>query len=343
MNHLLTFIVFIYVITVFAVTRRIVRQLLGQAEEEVWVIKNAYEELIIRKTRLDSDMKRLEEEAAKIFTLYTVTNEITKHFNEEEAFATFKNHLRENVVFTECKLYDPLSDELPLLRSSPEYLLLELKGERRLLGFLALRGLNPEDKDKVLILVNQFALALRRLRLYQQIERLAITDSLTEVYTRRYIMSRFEEEVNRSRIRKIQISFLMIDVDYFKHVNDQYGHLTGDQILREAAGLIKEHVRGIDIVGRYGGEEFCVVLPDTDRDGARYVAERIRQAVEKTPLKAYDNVLKVTVSIGSATFPDDGQNCAELLDKADTALYRAKDAGRNRICAFGRPEEDSSK
>jgi diguanylate cyclase (GGDEF)-like protein len=334
MNPLLIVIVFVYVIAVVTTTRRIVRQLIIKAEEEVANIKIGYDELIIRKTRLDSDMKRLEEEATKIFTLYTVTNEITQHFNEEEAFATFTSHLHDNVSFSECKLYDPLSDQLPFLRSSPEYLLLELKGERRLLGYLAFKGLNPTDKDKVLILVNQFALALRRLRLYQQIERLAITDSLTEVYTRRYILNRFEEEVTRSQIRKIQLSFLMIDVDFFKRVNDEYGHLTGDQILREVAGLIKENVRGIDIVGRYGGEEFCVVLPDTDRDGAHYVAERIRSAIEGTPLKAYDNVLKITVSIGHATFPDDGKNCAELLDKADAALYRAKDMGRNRICAF---------
>ena len=128
----------------------------------------------------------------------------------------------------------------------------------------------------------------------------------------------------------------MIDVDYFKKVNDQYGHLTGDQILRGVASLIREHVRGIDIVGRYGGEEFCVVLPDTDCGGAQYVAERIRTAIEKTPLKAYDNIIKVTVSIGSSTFPDDGQSLAELGDKADWALYRAKKMGRNRICAFGR-------
>ena len=342
MNSFLILIVFVYVIAVVVLTRRIVRQLMLKAEKEVEGIKDQYEKLSIRKTQLDSEMKRLEAEAAKIFTLYTVTNEITKHFDEEEVFETFKSHLRENVSFTECKLYDPLSDQLPRLRSSSEYLLLELKGERRLLGYLALQGLNPADKDKVLILVNQFALALRRLRLYQQIERLAITDSLTEVYTRRYIMSRFEEEMTRAQARKIPLSFLMIDVDYFKKVNDQYGHLTGDQILREVAGLMKEHVRGIDIVGRYGGEEFCVVLPDTDREGAQYVAERIRLAIERTPLKAYDNVLKVTVSIGSATIPDDGKDCAELLDKADRALYQAKEMGRNRICAFGRDAEGSA-
>ena len=335
-NILLIIIVLIYVVVVVLVTKAIVQNLISQAEQEVIEIQQDYEELLIEKSRLDADIKHLEGEAGKIFTLYTMTNEITKHFNEDEAFATFKNHLHENVSFTDCRLCDPLSDELPALRASGDYLLFELKGERRLLGYLVLKGVAAEEREKVLILANQFALALRRLRLYQQIERLAITDGLTEVYTRRYILSRFEEEVNRSQIRKIQLSFLMIDVDYFKKVNDQYGHLTGDQILREAASLIKENVRGIDIVGRYGGEEFCVVLPDTDREGAQYVAERIRAAIEKTPLKAYDNVIKVTVSIGSATFPEDGKNLSELLDKADWALYRAKKMGRNRICAFRR-------
>jgi diguanylate cyclase (GGDEF)-like protein len=333
-------IVGIYVGIVFLVTQAIVRKSIFQADQEALNVQKSYEQLLLEKAQVEDAMERLEEEAAKIFTLYTMTHDITKHFNEEEAFEVFKTHLGKNVSFADCGLYDPLSEEVPAFRDSPDHLLIELKGERRLLGFLVCKGVVPQEKEKVFILGNQFALALRRLRLYQQIEHLAITDSLTDVYTRRYIMNRFEEEVSRSRIRKIQLSFLMIDVDYFKKINDQCGHLTGDQILREVAGLIKEHVRGIDIVGRYGGEEFCVVLPDTDRGGAQYVAERIRAAIEKTTLKAYDNVVNATVSIGSATFPQDGESLAELVDKADWALYRAKKLGRNRICAFGQYDND---
>src|SRR3989338_6130039 len=185
-----------------------------------------------------------------------------------------------------------------------------------------------------MILGQQFSLVLRRIRLYQQIEKLAITDSLTEMHTRRHIMERFEEELKRASMRNIQLSFLMIDVDHFKRINDEHGHLTGDQILREIAHLIRENVREIDIIARFGGEEFCVILPDTDSPGARYVAQRIREAVENKQITAYDTVVKTTVSIGMATFAKDGTTTSELVDKADKALYQAKQNGRNRVCTF---------
>ena len=99
--------------------------------------------------------------------------------------------------------------------------------------------------------------------------------------------------------------------------------------------LIQESTREIDIAGRFGGEEFCVILPDTDRPGARYAAERIRQAVAAGSIKAYDAEVKITVSLGAATYPEDGAQIEELIDKADWALYRAKREGRNRVCSFG--------
>ena len=131
------------------------------------------------------------------------------------------------------------------------------------------------------------------------------------------------------------MAFLMADVDYFKNFNDQYGHLTGDQILREIAVIIKANIREIDIMGRFGGEEFCVVLPDTDSTAAGFVAERIRAAVAEATIKAYDATTKATVSIGVAVYPQDGKRVNELIDKADWALYRAKKDGRNRVCTFG--------
>jgi diguanylate cyclase (GGDEF)-like protein len=118
-------------------------------------------------------------------------------------------------------------------------------------------------------------------------------------------------------------------------INDQYGHLTGDLVLKEIANIIQENVREIDIVGRFGGEEFCVVLPDTDLEGSRLVAERIRKSTEKRLIKAYDSTLHVTLSIGLAVYPSDGKLLEELMDKADWALYRAKSQGRNCVIAFG--------
>ncbi len=113
-----------------------------------------------------------------------------------------------------------------------------------------------------------------------------------------------------------------------------------DQVLREVARIIKENLREIDIAGRYGGEEFCVVLPDTDSDGAHFAGERIRQATEEAQIKAYDTRISTSVSIGISQYPKDGSKASELIDKADWALYRAKKRGRNRVCLFGIYEED---
>ena len=147
-------------------------------------------------------------------------------------------------------------------------------------------------------------------------------------------MERFEEEFARSKLHELSLSFLMIDIDYFKRINDQHGHLVGDQVLRETGRIIIQSTREIDSAGRFGGEEFCVILPDTDKEGAILVAERIRSSVCDEKIKAYDTHLAVAISIGVAAFPDDAHRMEELLDKADRALYRAKKLGRNRVIGF---------
>ena len=127
----------------------------------------------------------------------------------------------------------------------------------------------------------------------------------------------------------------MADIDTFKDFNDRYGHLVGDAILKEVARTVKENIRQVDAVGRFGGEEFIVILTETDKNGARFAAERIRQAVEDKRIKVYDEDLKVTISIGVSTFPEDAKDLDAVIDKADKALYRAKQGGRNRVTVFG--------
>lgn len=296
-----------------------------------------------QKNSLTGEKVKLQNEALEIFTLYEITKEITKSLNEKEAFEIFKKKLHEHVLFKECRFLDPFSDEVKDLRKLDDYFVFTLKSKKMRIGYLAVEGVSERDKEKVMILGHQFALALRRVHLYQEIEQIAITDSLTEVHTRRHTMERFAEELKRSKARKINMSFLMIDVDYFKKFNDRYGHLTGDQILREVGLLIIENIREIDIAGRYGGEEFCVILPDTDRQGAQYAAERIRAAAENAHIKAYDTKVRVTVSIGTSTYPLDGKKIDELIDKADWALYRSKKLGRNIVCSFGVYDEEDGK
>ena len=130
------------------------------------------------------------------------------------------------------------------------------------------------------------------------------------------------------------MSFLMLDVDHFKKINDQYGHLVGDQVLSRIGTIVRENIREIDIAGRFGGEEFGIVLPETNMGGACFVAERLRAAVENVTIAAYDTKLKVTISLGVSNFPLNGQDVEELIEKADLALYKAKKNGRNKVCSF---------
>ncbi len=324
-----------YVWAVWTIAKNVVKQTENKFAEDMLKIKENYQNLIEKRAEIHKGREQLEEEATKIFILYEMTREIAKNFNEHDAFEVFKGKLRENIPFEECRLLDVFDQDVESLKKLPDYLVFTLQDKERTIGYLAVKRVSELDKEKIVILGHQFALALRRIRLYQEIERLATTDSLTEVYTRRYILTRLEEELRRSKLRKMELSILMIDVDYFKTFNDRYGHLTGDQMLLEIAAIIKLNIREIDIVGRYGGEEFCVLLPDTSTEGAKYVAERIRSAVQTTSIKIYDATVNTTVSIGVACYPQHGQSLEELMERADWALYRAKKNGRNSVCSFG--------
>jgi diguanylate cyclase (GGDEF)-like protein len=335
MIYILIISTVVFVGVVFYLAQLVVLGLEQRADEDVLGAKNVFGKIIEEKDKAQAEKVKLEHEAMQIFTLYDMTKEITRHSNEEEAFEIFRRKLKENLSIEDCQLTQDIGDDFKGEVLPNEYAVFVLKSKERKLGVLLYKGLDPKDKEKFAILAHQFALALRRLKLYKDIETLAITDGLTGVYTRRYFIERFDEEIKRSILRKSSLSFLMIDADHFKMINDQHGHLTGDMVLKEISAVIQENVREIDIVGRFGGEEFCVVLPETEKEGAHVVAERIRKSAEKRLIKAYDNTLNVTLSIGIAMYPSDGKFVEELMDKADWALYRAKSQGRNCVVAFG--------
>ncbi len=190
---------------------------------------------------------------------------------------------------------------------------------------LAAEDIDMDHTDHFAILSNQFSMALERIKLYELVQELAITDGLTGVFVRRHLLERLNEEMARADHFKTRVSALMIDVDNFKEYNDKYGHLKGDVLLKSIGGVLKSNVRDIDILGRYGGEEFCVVLPDTDSAGARFVAERLRRGIED---------IKATISIGVSTYPEDAKDSSHLIEKADNMLYKAKQAGKNKVCAY---------
>lgn len=169
-------------------------------------------------------------------------------------------------------------------------------------------------------------------RLHEGTKRLAITDGLTRLFNHRHFYELLEQEFHRTKRYKTQLSMIMIDIDFFKHINDTYGHQVGDDILKELANVIAREVREVDILARYGGEEFAVLLPQTKLDQAQAVAERIRSAAEKYEFNTPEGIIKVTVSLGVAGYPENQVNSqTELVQMADTALYAAKKAGKNCV------------
>lgn len=158
----------------------------------------------------------------------------------------------------------------------------------------------------------------------------ATHDSLTRLWNRAAICEILEQELERAQRQSSQVSILLADIDFFKRINDTYGHLAGDAVLREAANCMQSAVRPYDGIGRYGGEEFLMVLPDCDMDGAAALAERLRACIEDSALVLAEGVISLTFSLGVAT-NDLAQNASSLVAAADAALYRAKDNGRNRV------------
>lgn len=189
------------------------------------------------------------------------------------------------------------------------------------------------EADFLSALANQAGVAIANAHFYKMMEHSAYTDGLTSLYNHRYFQIRLEEELRRAQRNKAKLSLLMLDIDYFKHYNDTNGHPRGDLVLKEIANTLTKSVRVIDVVSRYGGEEFAVILPETDEEIAFIVAERIRKNIEQNNLLDQEGY-PVTVSIGIASYPNSAGRKGELIEKADQALYRAKSNGRNQVCIF---------
>ena len=165
----------------------------------------------------------------------------------------------------------------------------------------------------------------------EEVERLAITDSLTSLYNRRHLFELADRELQRSRRYRLPLSVVMVDIDEFKRVNDTYGHAIGDQVLQGVAESCRKELREVDVIGRYGGDEFVALLPETGLSAACQVAERLRKSIAERTLDTRAGRITVTVSLGIATLGDEHLTPESLLDRADQALYVAKRNGRNRV------------
>lgn len=210
----------------------------------------------------------------------------------------------------------------------------------RLTGFLALdakqsgKSYSPQDFEVLNAIATSAAIALQNAHLYQE----AITDGLTGLYHHKYFQSRIKEELDRAITFRFPLAVIMLDIDYFKKINDTHGHQIGDQVLKELSKIIMNNLRLFDIIARYGGEEFAILLPSMGEESAAKhfkkattIAQRLRQEVQKN--KFTENQLDVTISLGVALFDgkDDAMTPRTLINEADEQLYRAKESGRNKV------------
>ncbi len=189
-----------------------------------------------------------------------------------------------------------------------------------------------DDLEIATTLTGPGAIAIENAILYQKSAELTVTDDLTKLFNSRYLNVHLKREIKRSRRYGMPVSLIFLDLDGFKTVNDNYGHLAGSRALYEVGQVIQETVREIDVVSRYGGDEFTIILPQTGAGGALVIADRIRLALEERVFLADQGIqVRLTASFGVSTFPDHGQNREELIQGADQAMYLVKDRGKNGV------------
>ena len=193
--------------------------------------------------------------------------------------------------------------------------------------------LNNSDRIKVGPTILKFLSgADAEAKYHEEIYRMTIVDGLTQIHNKRYLYEALERELIRARRHDRDMSLLMFDIDYFKRINDQFGHLAGDFVLRELARIVQERIRRDEVFARYGGEEFVILLPETSLDGAQALAENLRARVAEHPFTFQWERIPVTISVGGALLLGEDKTATDLIQRADAKLYEAKRGGRNRVC-----------
>jgi diguanylate cyclase (GGDEF)-like protein len=231
-------------------------------------------------------------------------------------------------------------DSILQILKSEELVVVPLKAKNKVNGiiladnFITKEPITKDDIRMLTMLANQAGLAIENSQLYEKTVMRAHSDSLTELWNHGYFQYLLQVELEKAKATKEPLSLIMLDIDDFKVYNDMLGHQAGDRILKDLALLLKNQSRKMDFVCRYGGEEFTVILPYTDKHEAFLIAERLRQDIEKHSF-SHEEILphkKLTVSLGVTSFPKDGLLSSELLAQCDKALYQAKHKGKNNTC-----------
>lgn len=300
-------------------------------------------------TEIEEDKMTLED----LISAYKTSNEtVESEFNKQVRHLRLPLHEQNDGILTLGVLdgmplhllgenLQKYRDDLIIqLLKSDELVLIPLKAKDRVNGiivadnFITKKQITKDDIRMLTMLANQAGLAVENSQLYEKTVTRAHSDFLTELWNHGYFQFLLQSELEKTKATKSPLTLIMVDIDFFKIYNDSLGHQAGDKALRELAQLLKNQSRKMDYVCRYGGEEFTIILPQTEKKEAFLIAERLRQDIAR--YKFTDEEIlpqkQLTVSIGLASFPEDGQTPSELINASDKSLYQAKHQGKNNTC-----------
>lgn len=245
-------------------------------------------------------------------------------------------YMKENPFLMEEDAYSIIPNP-PFCSTDEAAIFWPLKLENELLGCIIL-VVEKEYADRYIeegaIFGPQISLGTKRVKLFQEVSDRSRNDGLTGLYLKRYFMERLQSEIQREKRYSGGFYILMMDIDFFKNVNDKYGHLTGDKVLCAVAKILVDCSRPGDLVGRYGGEEFIIFMPMATKYEANAVADEINRSVQNKKFRVDDEQFNVTISIGLSNYPNDGSTIEQIVNTADKALYKAKQNGRNQVVLY---------
>lgn len=278
------------------------------------------------------------EEKGQSFFIYSIgSNGVS--FSPSHPFTKFIRENQRIIQLKELKAIKLLKETYELLSEDMIDIIVPLSFKRQINGILCLKkkekgfgGRYTDEEKKFIEIIAGFAsVAIENARLYE----MATIDRKTKLYNHGYFQNKLTEEMERAERYKTELNLIMIDLDHFKNINDTYGHVTGDNVLIKVAGTIRQQVRSFDIAARFGGEEFAIILPETEKVDAVRVAERLRKTIEALSFTASRRHFSVTVSLGVAHFLHSANITEDMfIEQADKALYYAKEHGRNQVAVY---------
>lgn len=306
----------------------------GEEPDKIW------KQIKLERKDLSALVESYKELSKKISQdLTNLVKKVTIPLEEDEGIPalTALEQMPHKVVISES--HHKVNNQILELLQPHDFVAVPLQAKDKTLGVIMADNIvtrKPITQDDVKILTlfaNQAGLAIENSKFYEHTKRKAETDSLTGLYNHGRFQKKLSDEFQRAKRYKANLSLLFLDIDYFKSYNDSFGHVAGDDLLRRLSGILLKNARKLDIVARYGGEEFAIILPQTKKEQALKLAQRIRKAVEKYNFENQEQLPngKVTVSIGVVSYSNQIQSKEDLIKKVDLALYKAKSEGRNKV------------